>query len=93
MKFFTLLRICVKNYPKPADSIHRLTSQSVGTIFAVKNLFFLYITFTHNRNMRNKMRKILENQRFEALRMLYACFTHTLRKLDRLQKTGYNKAP
>jgi hypothetical protein len=59
---------------------YRLTSQSVGTIFAGKKTQQFY-TFTHNRNKRNKMRKILENQRFEALRkalrMLYASFTQT----------------
>jgi hypothetical protein len=36
-----------------------------------------FYIFVYMRNMRNKMRKILENQRFEALRMLYACFTQT----------------
>jgi hypothetical protein len=43
--------------------------------------------------MRNKMRKTFENQGFEALRMLYACFTHSLRKIDNLKNMRYNQAP
>jgi DNA-binding transcriptional regulator PaaX len=60
---------------------HLPTDQSVSWHdFCTQEPDFFY-TFTLNRNMRNKMRKILENQGFgllrKALRMLYACFTQT----------------
>jgi hypothetical protein len=70
------LEFSEKIYPTKPDP----PAPPVGTIFAMQKPDF-FNTFTLMRNMRNKMRKILENQGFEALRSplrkLYASFTQT----------------
>jgi hypothetical protein len=86
---FTHMR---KNYPKPARPTYRLTSQSVGTIFALKNpIFSIHLRLTVICVI--KCVKSLKIKGLGFYARLYACFTHALRKPALLLKTYDNKAP
>jgi hypothetical protein len=81
-----------KNYPKPARPTYRLTSQSVGTIFALKNPIFSI----HLRLCVICVIKCVKPLKIKGLSFsasLSACFPHPFRKLALLQKTYDNKAP
>jgi hypothetical protein len=84
---FTHMR---KNYPKPARPTYRLTSQSVGTIFALKNpIFSIHLHLTVICVI--KCVKSLKIKDFRLSASFSACFLHAFCKLALLQKTGYNK--
>jgi hypothetical protein len=71
---------------------HRLTSQSVGTIFALKNFIFsIYLRLTVIT-----VKKIAKSLKIKGLRLygsLYGGFTVALRFYALLLKTYDNKAP
>jgi hypothetical protein len=79
-----------KDHPKPAT--HRLTSQSIGTIFAVKALIFS-IHFCICVLCVIKCVKSLKIKGLGFWGSLWACFGLVLGFVELLLKTCYNKAP